>query len=227
MESRAPSARDSLVSHYSRLVRILAAKCYSHRVANELEFGDYFQFGMVGLLESIDRFDPAIGVKFETFAGHRIQGAILNGVESLSEVQKQVAVRRRVLKERQSSLALDTEDAALSTLEQLASLAIGLAIGFVLEDSSLYLEDSERAEADNSYGRIEMRQLCRRLSDCVAELGGNQQIVIYRHYFQNQSFDDIAGALQVSKGRVAQIHKSAIAELRRLQGRYRLMELRA
>src|SRR5258706_4511129 len=82
-------SRTALVTRYQRLVRILAAKAYSHRISSELEFADYFQFGMVGLMQSFDRFDPAMGIRFETFASRRVAGAILDGVETLSEKQNQ------------------------------------------------------------------------------------------------------------------------------------------
>jgi hypothetical protein len=65
----------------------------TRRTSNELEFGDFMQVGTVGLLEAINRFNPERGVRFETYAGRRIEGAILSGVQSLSERQQQVSAR--------------------------------------------------------------------------------------------------------------------------------------
>jgi RNA polymerase sigma factor FliA len=220
-ETRSSAAREALVDCYTGFTRILAAKCYSYRASHELEFGDYLQFGMVGLLESIDRFDGAVGVKFETLAGHRIQGAILNGVENLSEVQKQTAVRRRVMKERTASLAERGAGAPpVSALERLAEVAIGLAIGFALEDSGLYAADGEGVLPDNAYSRVELRQLVERLSEAVASLPEQQRVVIHRHYFQQVQFDEIASTMQLTKGRISQIHKAALLQLRELQKRH-------
>ncbi len=225
VEQRNPFDRHTLVERYTGFTRMLAAKCYSGRISHELEFGDYLQFAMVGLLESIDRFNPAMGAKFETFASHRINGAILNGVESLSEVQRQASVRHRVVKERAASLAENALAEPVSALERLAEVAIGLALGFALEDSGVYESDGERTLPDNAYSRLEMHQLSRRLADCVESLPEQQRAVIHRHYFQQMPFVEIADALKLTKGRVSQIHSAALLSLRALQKRHALFEM--
>jgi RNA polymerase sigma factor FliA len=220
IERRLPDDRKELVDFYTAFTRILAARCYTHRASQELEFDDYLQFGMVGLLESIDRFDPAVGVKFETFAGHRICGAILNGVESLSEVQRQTATRRRVVKERMQSIDENRDEAPASALERLAEVAIGLALGFALEHTGLYCDGPEGALPDNAYSRVEMKQFRERLAECVQSLAEQQRTVIHRHYFQQMPFDQIAVTMKLTKGRISQIHSAAVARLRELQKRH-------
>jgi len=210
------SDRDDLVETYTPFVRMLAAKCYANRITRGLEFADYLQFGLVGLIEAIERFDASYGVRFETFGGYRIQGAILNGVENLSEVQKQLSVRRQMVRERNASLASGTNGKEESALEKLASVAIGLAIGFVLEDSGIY-ETSERTAADSAYAKVELRQLRQQIAELVRQLSDQQRTVIHRHYFQQVPFEQIALAMQLTKGRISQIHKAAIERLRLLR----------
>src|ERR1700744_2300765 len=89
-----PAQREALVDAYAVLVRRIAAKCFRRRVGGELEYGDFVQFGMVGLLEAIDRFEPARGTRVEGYASLRVEGAILDGIASLSEMQRQIAARR-------------------------------------------------------------------------------------------------------------------------------------
>jgi RNA polymerase sigma factor FliA len=225
VEQRNPVDRHALVERYTGFTRMLAAKCYSGRISHELEFGDYLQFAMVGLLESIDRFNPELAAKFETFASHRINGAILNGVETLSEVQRQASVRHRVVKERAASLAEKALAEPVSALERLAEVAIGLALGFALEDSGVYESDGERALPDNAYSRIEMHQLSQRLVECVESLPEQQRVVVHRHYFQQMPFVEIADSLKLTKGRVSQIHSAALLNLRALQKRHALFEM--
>jgi RNA polymerase sigma factor for flagellar operon FliA len=223
MACRSPDGREELVRYYTAFTRILAARCYTHRASQELEFDDYLQFGMVGLLESIDRFDPDVGVKFETFAAHRICGAILNGVESLSEVQRQTATRRRVVRERVESISENRdEEAPPSALERLAEVAIGLALGFALEHTGLYCDGREDVLPDNAYSRVEMRQFRERLAACVQSLAEQQRTVIHRHYFQQMPFDQIAETMKLTKGRISQIHRAAVERLRELQHQHAL-----
>jgi RNA polymerase sigma factor for flagellar operon FliA len=217
-ERRSPEARELLVERYRELVRILAAKAYRHRYSEELEFSDYFQFGMVGLLESIDRFDPAYGAKFETYATHRVQGAILNGAESLSEKQRQIAVRSRVRAERAKLLAdeqLSESGRAPEALQRLADVAVGLALGLLLDNAGLYL-DGDPATGNTPYEQVELSQLRRRLVGLVESLPEAERRVIRWHYYQHMQFDEIAHEVGVTKGRISQIHHSALKRLRAL-----------
>jgi RNA polymerase sigma factor FliA len=225
IESRHVADRHALVERYTGFARMLAAKCYSGRISAELEFGDYLQFAMVGLVEAVDRYEPDAGAKFETFAALRINGAILNGVESLSEVQRQASVRHRVVKERAASVASKANAQPASALEKLAEIAIGLALGFALEDSGVYEGSGERMLPDNAYSRLELQQLSQRLADCVKSLPEQQRIVIHRHYFQQMPFEEIAASLNLSKGRVSQVHSAALANLRDLHKRYAAFQL--
>ena len=222
MHARTQAIRDELVLGYTELVRIVAAKTFRRRFSEELEFADYVQFGMVGLLESIDRFDPTLGIKFETFASHRIQGAILNGVENLSEKQQQIAVRGRVRAERTKSLVdgVVGEPARTSaeTLHRLADIAIGLAMGFMLDSHGMYL-DGEPSTGNTPYERLELAQLRQLLSTLVDQLPAQERMVVRRHYYQHVQFDEIARTAQLTKGRVSQVHHAALRRLRNLHAK--------
>ena len=213
---QSPAERASLVDAYTPLVRRLAARVYRRRCGAELDYADLVQIGMTGLLEAIDRYSPARGVRFETYATHRIEGALLNGLPACSELQRQLAVRRELVRARSQSLqAADAQDR--SALERLAELAIGLALGFALEDSA-EAATPEAAGPDNAYARIELMQLRRRLAELVEQLPEAERRVVFRHYFQQLSFEEIASGMALSKGRISQIHHAA---LRRLRGRWR------
>lgn len=197
---------------YTPLVRRLAGRAYARRVGAELEFADLVQLGVVGLLEAIDRYKPTSGVRFETYATYRIEGAILNGLPSYSELQRQLAVRRDLVRERAESLRQGGIARDKSALERLADLAIGLALGFAIES---HLEQSdEPAEPDNAYARLELAQLRRQLADLVERLPEVESRVVFRHYFQQQPFDEIAHGLSLTKGRISQIHHVALRRLR-------------
>jgi RNA polymerase sigma factor for flagellar operon FliA len=216
---RNQAARDELVNRHGDLVRIIAAKTFRHRYSGELEFGDYVQFGMIGLLESIDRYDPAFGNKFETFASHRILGAILNGVETLSEKQQQIASRIRVRAERARHLADGSQireaRAATDALHRLADVAVGLAIGYMLDGAGMYLE-GEPSTGNTPYEQVEIAELRQRMAMLVDHLPVQERRVIRSHYFQNLQFEEIARTMQLSKGRISQIHHAALQRLREL-----------
>lgn len=209
--------RERLVLAYQGFARMLAAKVYARRVYTEMEFADYLQYATVGLIESIDRFEPGRGIRFETFASTRITGAILNGIESSSEIQEQVAARRRVIGQRLGTLtgapAVPQPDSPAAVFAHLAELAIGLAIGFVLEQTGMHM-DAQSEYADNTYQAVELKQLQARVRAQVGALPANQQKVIEGHYLQLLPFEEIARSMGLTRGRIAQLHKEALGNLR-------------
>lgn len=205
-----------LVDAYAPLVRRLAQRVFARRIGGELQLTDLVQHGMVGLLESIDRYEQGRGVRFETFAFLRIEGAILNGLAAQSELQRQLAVRREDMRQRSHSLAEEAAPEAASALERLASLAVGVAMGLLLDDAADGIGSREPAMPDNAYCRTELAQLKRQLAELMQQLPQNERHVLHRHYFQQVAFDQIALGLGLTRGRVSQLHHAGLRRLREL-----------
>jgi RNA polymerase sigma factor for flagellar operon FliA len=215
VRTRDSGTRERLVCAYMEFARMMAAKVYARRTLDGMEFADYLQYGTVGLIEAIDRFDPERGILFESFAAVRITGAILTGLESSSEIQRQIATRKRMIGERVSSLAEPAPAPAgpEAVFARLAEMAIGLAVGFALEESGMYLQE-EGEYADNTYSGVELRQLRGRVKAALGEIGLNQRRVIELHYLQHLPFEDVASRMSLTRGRISQIHKEALQNLR-------------
>ena len=212
-----PADRAALVQAYTPLVRRLAWRIYQRRIGGELQMADLVQLGMVGLLESIDRYSPERGARFETFAHRRIEGAILNGLADHSELHSQLAFKRELARERAGMLREQLGATSRPALEQLAELAIGLALGFVLEDAGDGA--AEPSMPDNAYVRAEVRQLGRQLARLLRQLPEAEQRVITRHYFQQQDFSEIAEDMALSRGRISQLHHAGLTRLRQALSR--------
>jgi len=213
--------RQKLVERYGELARMHAAMLYAKRQIPEIEFDEFHQYALVGLLEAVDRFDPGHGAGFATYAGHRIRGAILNGIEKHCEKQQQISARTRLREDRFQHLLEEVTGEQESPFLRLVELAIGTAIGFMLEDSGMY-QGEERTYEHNIYRSHEVQDLARQLEAIVAALPESEQAVIRGHYLQHQRFDDIAGKMGVTKGRVSQIHHRA---LRRMREKFDQMQL--
>lgn len=215
--ARDDGARDRLARHYQDYARAVAAQLYSRRASDEFEFEEYLQFALVGMMESLDRFDPAHGVMFKTFATRRITGAVLSGLSSLSERQEQIVLRRRVTEERTASLAdgRATEDDPEAILRTLAGIGVGLALGYILDGTGM-MEGGEQSLPDNTYTRVELKQFQERIKHVLKGLTPKEQDVIRLHYFQSKSFDEVAAQMALTKGRISQLHKQALGRLRSL-----------
>jgi len=228
-EQRDESARQRLMAHFIPYARVVAATYYGRRINDEIEFNDYLQLASVGMVESIDRYDPALGAQFKTFAARRMHGAILNGLEQLTEKQQQIAVTRRVRKERLQDIADAASRAraevpagkdakashADSLFKYLSEVGIGLAISYLLEGTGMVESDaSATPQADAYYQRTELKQLQQRIRELVQRLSDQERTVISYHYLQEHSFEEIAERLQLTRGRISQIHRKALGTLR-------------
>ena len=217
-------ARQSLITRYLPYARVVAATYYARRTHDEIEFAEYLQFASMGMIESISRFDPTLGVQFKTFAARRMHGAILNGLERLTEKNQQIAVRTRLRKESLQSLKEAPRGAGGNRKQEdlfvyLAEVGVGVALSILLEGTGMMDAGAEETGASMSpeirYFRVdEMRQLRRVLTDLVGRLTEQERTVIRYHYLQEVPFDEIAGMLGLTKGRISQIHRKALMRLR-------------
>ena len=95
---RDPLLRAKLIERYLPTAQKLAAYAYSRRGPQAPEFADYLQWARLGMIEAFDRYDPKREASFVTFAGYRIRGAILNGLERATEQAAQHARRKQMEK---------------------------------------------------------------------------------------------------------------------------------
>ncbi|TAK83697.1 MAG: sigma-70 family RNA polymerase sigma factor [Aquabacterium sp.] len=212
------SARDALIRAHLEFAKIMAAKIYALRWRDDVGFAEYLQLASLGLIDAVDRFRPELGrASFRTYAAHRIRGAILGGLGEQTEVRAQVEARQRTRCDRLASLRRSGEppDAQAGdgdAFGRMADVAVGMALGFVLDDLRIYRSEEGVAE-DNTYADAEMRKLRRVLRELLRELPAREAMLIERHYFDGEPFDAIARSLDLTKGRVSQIHRHALALL--------------
>lgn len=214
-----PDARAALIARYLPYAKAVAARLFARRPHEDVAFEDYLQLATVGLLESVDRYRPDRGTRFTTFATPRIRGAVLSGLERLTERRQQSAFRRRVLAERVATLVPEGEGAGFTKalLDQLEAIGVGVALGLLLDGTGMVL-GAEESLPDNAYPQVELRRARQRLWEMVEQLGEKEREVMQRHYGEGMRFDEVARRLQLSKGRVSQLHTQAIQRLRGLMG---------
>jgi RNA polymerase sigma factor for flagellar operon FliA len=205
-------ARERLIEHYLPFARIMAGKLYRHRHCLEHEYDDYLQLATIGMIESLDRYDPEGDASFTTFAAKRVRGAILDGVGKLSERQQRIDARDQLLAERTASLGGGKQIGA-NAFDRLADIAIGLALGHILDESG-YQDVMFDTQPDNRYNSLEMRQLRENLLALVEQLPERERLVIKYNYFNHVKFDLLAEQWGVTRGRIAQLHRSALEKLR-------------
>jgi RNA polymerase sigma factor for flagellar operon FliA len=219
-KTRDPRLRQDLLQGYLEMTQRIAASLFGKRINNTVSFEDYLQYARVGLLEAIDRYDPAREASFETFATYRIRGAVLNGLEKSTESAAQAAHRRRAHhRERAQSLVLpDAGDAAepdkfIDPFAGMVDVAILLAMGYVLEDSGEWNPAGADRAAD-PYKSVQLERVRARLNLLVDALPQRERLIVRYHYFEHLEFQAIGAILELSKGRVSQLHARALRLIR-------------
>jgi RNA polymerase sigma factor FliA len=210
VSERDPIVRGQLIERYLGTAQKIAAYLYGRRRDSSIDFSDYLQYARVGLIEAVDRFDPDVKASFDTFASYRIRGAILNGIRRYTEKSSQKAYRHEILRERAESLR-DQAEAGTSEemFEGLVDATIGLALGYILEDSSLWNADQDDRRSD-PYRSLELKRLRERVVLIVDALPERERVIIRYHYYEQMEFTMVAEILGVTKGRVSQIHARAL-----------------
>lgn len=218
--------QERLVAHYLPYVRSVAARFYAKRGGLEAEFCDYMQLAIVGLLESIRRYDPGTSNGFISFAQHRIEGSILNGLPKLSEQHAQIDFQKRLARDRVSSILGNDrgQSSPDSLLDEMVGLTVGLGIGFMLDGSGLY-QDSEASDEHDGYNSTLLKERKEMLQQQLDQLPAKERYVLRYHYLFSFSFDEIALQLDLTKGRVSQLHRKALLQLREMSKRADVLDI--
>lgn len=203
------TARAQLIARHMPLAKYLASVIYKNRTDDDVCYDDYLQYANMGLIEAIDNFDISRNVPFGSYASYRIKGAILNGISKFSEKRDQLAMRKRLEKERVESIASSENH----TFLELVDAALGLAISYILSDTALIQNENVYNE-DLPYQQENLSRLNRDIRKMLQLLNKIERFVITKHYFEHKKFVEIADALKITKGRVSQVHKTAIQKLR-------------
>lgn len=204
--------RETLFNRYFALARAVAGRLFRRRLASGIERGDFDQFACEGLLQAIDRYDPLRGVPFGAYARRRITGSIADGIATMSEVDAQLSHRHRIEQERLRSIANSGGD---DPLVLLSDLAVGLAIGLMLEGTGLIDRPDAVDNRPNAYDSLAWRETQALLVSEVGKLPENEAIVVRQHYDHGLPFAQIAQLMELSRGRVSQLHRAALERLRK------------
>lgn len=198
-----------------RIALTLAARC-------GIDPSDLWSAGAFGLFEAVRRFDPAHGVRLETFIAHRIRGAMLDELRRLDRLPRRLRGRLSELERVRNRIRNAT--GAEPTREALAE-ALGLEAGAIDRLDSLTGEPVElnegSAEADNvSVDELMVSEEQKEdLRAALTQLPERQQLVLSLRYAEELTLREIAELLKVSEPRICQIHNAAVQRLRQILSR--------
>ena len=214
-ESRDDGLRDQLIDEYMFLARRIAAHYYAKRVGEQTEFSDYLHYAVVGLIQAIERYNHSEEVKFETYASYRIKGNLLNEIKHVSEKNSYLSYQKTKKKELLAALTQDTEqNDSDSGFERVLEIVLSYAYSVLLENTYEELEYSAASERLFDDGNTELADIRKVLQNIINSMPNNEKMIVRYYYYYELTYTDIAELLGITKGRVAQLHKSALSDIR-------------
>jgi RNA polymerase sigma factor for flagellar operon FliA len=225
--------RNRLVLHYSPLVKYVAGRVGSG-LPHSVDQADLVSYGMFGLIDAIDKFDPQRGNKFETYAITRIRGAIIDELRAIDWVPRSVRAKARAVEKAYAKLenellrtptdaeVAETMDISESDLQALFAQISFFGIVALEETLSVGPDRSDAVTVadtipDAGVGPVaafEEGETKRMLVNAINRLPEREKVVLALYYYEGLTLSQIGEVLGITESRVCQIHTKAVLQLR-------------
>jgi len=232
-DTRDPAVRDAFIRQYAPLVKYVAGKVAAS-MPNTVEFEDLVGFGVFGLLDAIEKFDPDKNVKFKTYAVTRIRGAIFDELRSIDWVPRSVRQKTKEIEdavvsleaklgrpasdqEIASSMGVSEDDFMRTMLKISSTSVLSLNDVWYAGDDADKISIGESIESPSSMNpdaTVEREEVKRVIVQAISELPEKEKKVLVLYYYEDLTLKEIGQVLDVTESRVSQLHTKAILRLR-------------
>lgn len=235
VDTRDITIRNYFVEKYADLVRFVAHKVMAG-VPSSVTYDDLVSYGIIGLVDAIDKYDLNRENKFKTYAVTRIRGAIFDELRNIDWLPRSVRSSAKEIEKATSQVELKLGRAAKD--EEVAThMSLPLAEfhrrvmrvsnnSLISMDENWFMNDGndnapmsieetlENAAASNPNMAAERSELKKMISSAISELPDNEQKVLILYYYEELTLKEIGSILTVTESRVSQIHRDALDKLR-------------
>jgi len=226
------ATRSDLILTYTPLIKYIAARLAS-RLPTHIALDDLISCGIIGLIDAIEKFDPAKNVQFKTYAEFRIKGAMLDELRSLDWVPR--SVRRKVtgLEKTYSDLekklgrpasdeevaealdmGLDSFHKLLDETKSVSFMDIDLLRQKHLEATDDNLLDTFAANEADPFAALNIAEVREVVAKAITELPEKEQLTVSLYYFDELTMKEIGEVLGYTESRISQMHSKAMLRLR-------------
>ena len=227
-------ARDRLIVHHMRVVKYIAGRMAIH-IPSTIEMDDLIGWGIMGLMDALEKYDHGQDIKFSTYASIRIRGAILDQIRSLDWAPRSLRAMARKVGAAREKLrhARGQEPSTREIAEEIGAdeEQIEQTVAQLQTAQILSLDDylpAEEGQETRKYEVIsntampspsqaaEHTERQERLVKAILQLPEQQQIVLNLYYYEELTLKEIGAVIDVTESRVCQIHSAAMKRLRKV-----------
>lgn len=228
-KKRSEEMRNFLMEKYLPLVRYNAERIYA-RLPDEVEVEDLMSAGLFGLMDAIDAFDLARGVKFETYCAPRIRGAILDELRAMDWVPRLVRHRTAKVENARQQIEMGsgypaTDDDVAQRLgvnpEEFEKIKRDSSSVSTISITRRYTADGENdvreldITRDHGVGNPLRQMQEKDLRELVTKgLSRAERLIVILYYYEGMTMKEIGATLDLSESRVSQMHSSILARLK-------------
>jgi RNA polymerase sigma factor for flagellar operon FliA len=227
--------REKIILEYAPLVKIVAGRL-SMYLGYNVEYDDLVSYGIFGLIDAIDKFDPTKEVKFETYASLRIRGAILDQIRKMDWIPRTIRQRQRQidnaikqLEAKNGKVPTDdeisiylgiSEDEYSDWQSQVKADSVISLNEYVEQGYDVSSEKSSSANFDMPEKVVEKAELKKVLGEALELLTDKEKKVILLYYYEDLTLKEISSVLEVTESRVSQLHTRALQKMKTKMGNY-------
>lgn len=232
--------RDRLITNYLYLVKCVV-KQVSTNFPKHVSFDDLYSPGVIGLIKAVEKYDPTMKNKFETYATFLIRGAILDELRELDWIPRSVYKKSNIVvqaqKELSETLRRDPTDRELAnhlkiSLDDLETLLSDIAPAILIplnvaidpdEENQTSIADKISDDKLRCSSEIaDINEFKKLLEEAVVALPEQEKMVLVLYYYENMMLKEIGQIIGLSESRVSQIHSKAIMRLKKRLQAYKM-----
>jgi RNA polymerase sigma factor FliA len=226
-----PDLRDKLITHYLFLVKHIVNRL-AVGLPSHVKTEDMYSTGIIGLIRAVEKYDPTMKNKFETYASLLIKGAIIDEMRSLDWVPRSIHQKANMIEkaqvELQQVLGRDPTEKELArkldiSIERLQELLLRVRPAVMLSLNADNKEDDEGVSISEkipdgkiktSFEVADRKEFDKMLKESVVALPEQEKTVLVLYYYENLMLKEIGKLMGISESRVSQIHSKALLRMR-------------
>ena len=227
--SRTGHGRDELIKRYLPLIKYVVGRM-AVTPPSGLDYEDILSFGVFGLIDAVEKFDPSKGFVFQTYAIPRIRGAILDELRKCDwfsrtgreKVQKLNRAMEKILRDKGElrddwvMQEMGVSEDEYYEVQELASRGYITSLDDTtpLDDGDVSVEATLADERETASDRLDYESEKQQLVEALNELPEREKQMLSLYYYEGLTLKEIGSVLGVSESRVSQIHGKGLSMLR-------------